>query len=110
MSNGFYIGGKCVCVKTHSRGRVTKGRTYVIEGFACCKFCGSLSLDVGLDNAPGERGTRCHKCKVLRCVSETGVFISALLFRPLEERTATAELARTEADRASEPEVETVAA
>lgn len=102
MSNGFYIGQRVVCVKSHSRGRVTVGDIYTIEGFACCKLCGRLSFDIGLPNAPNELGTRCHKCNVQRCISETRCVISASLFRPLQEQDLSSELALKEVERTGE--------
>lgn len=102
MSNGFKIGGKCVCVRAekHPRQGLVIGKTYTIRALraVCCKgIGGSVILDVGLQTP-----SRCEYCGYKDGIGWKRDYC----FRPLEERAASAELAHKEADRASEQEVE----
>lgn len=48
MSNGFYIGQKVVCVKSHSQGVTREGVMYVVNGVKKCAICGNPQIDVGV--------------------------------------------------------------
>jgi hypothetical protein len=77
MSN-YYVGGKVVCVKTHSQQKVIKGKEYEIEYIDVCK-CGDVSFII--------KGVGHHKPFASSCfcgIEKRGMLLlSSILFRPL---------------------------
>lgn len=58
MSREWKIGDKVLCVK--ATPALTEGREYIIEGFACCPYCGAETLHLaGLDSL---RKNDCSAC------------------------------------------------
>ncbi len=97
-------GQKVVCVKTHSKGLVVKGRHYTITGVFSPCACGPLVsvgingfYDTGMPLSVG-RIARCPKCYQIHHTPSEEALLSPMLFRPIIE-DLTAELANKEAER-----------
>jgi len=70
-----------VCIKAHSQGILTVGKTYEVSGMETCG-CGEVSYDIGIISPPGHR-LNCD-CGY-RFFSEIW-WVWAGLFAPLEEK------------------------
>lgn len=75
MSN-FKIGDKVICVREHSRGWVTKGKEYIIDGFSCCPNCNQALVFLKGHNEIRPMKLRCCQISV-GCVRQ---FFAASLF------------------------------
>jgi hypothetical protein len=76
----WYIGQEIVCIKTHSKGMVTKGRVYTIDALSigCCVTI----ISVGIPSLAA--GYRCSSCGALTLKADSKYWFSELLFAPLE--------------------------
>ena len=83
----FRIGGKVVCVRSHSLGVITKGQVFTIRGLDYCRGCGDQYIDVGITN-PGWGEITCGHCGS-RQTQDGGLLISQILFAPIEEKGET---------------------
>jgi hypothetical protein len=83
----FEVGKKVVCIKTHSQKAVIEDKIYTIFGLKPCTNCKELRVDVGIPTL------RDGLCSCGTPHKQNGVhWISAKLFRPLDDKFATSVL------------------
>jgi len=85
------VGDRVVCVKSHSRGIVSKGKTYtVLQSRGCA--CGRVNLDVGVEIPSGHTEYQvCNVCGIMTI--HNGIWwIASSLFAPLRFNSAHDEL------------------
>jgi len=80
----WHLGMEIVCVKTHSEGRVRKGKVYTIK--ALKQVCCGIIIDVGIRDFSGatEYGWICLCGRKGRQGNDTTIWIHESLFQPLE--------------------------
>ncbi|HBG71399.1 MAG: hypothetical protein A2W93_14195 [Bacteroidetes bacterium GWF2_43_63] len=78
-------GDKVVCIKTHSKNFVIKGRIYTITRVVKCVRCNSVFYELAEVPPPLKRegGTFCHQCND-RVSIGTFVFVHWLFEKPIE--------------------------
>lgn len=91
-NHNWYIGQDIVCIKTHSRGHVKEGETYIIkslrEGF--CK-CTKVQISIGMkSNNNYQSCTRCGITMVKK--GDNSIWFSERLFAPLDSLTDISEI------------------
>jgi hypothetical protein len=82
----FHLGQDIVCIKDHSKGFVKEGSLFTVKGLR--KGCCNIVIDVGLPMK-----TDCMICACGNLWESNGiVWISELLFKPLDELSDISEL------------------
>ena len=86
----FKIGQQVVCVRSHSRGHVIKGKIYPVLGTFICS-CGMQSIDVGhYVQDCGKNRVVCYNCRIP--MSYSTMWYNNKLFSPLEYESANNEV------------------
>jgi len=82
----FEIGQEVVCIKSHSLGYVTKGKTYIIKNILKrrCK-CEHPILDVGIIRLAAAN-TKCSRCGASHILPFSNIaYVSSRLFIPIQK-------------------------
>jgi hypothetical protein len=87
----WYIGQEIICVKTHSKGIVKKGQTFVIKSLKKCPCkCADVLIDVGTNSGNDPQVGTLVECRVCRTeyFKDTAIWwLHPCLFAPLEYDT-----------------------
>ena len=83
----WHIGQEIVCIKTHSKGVVKRGKIYTIKGLkeSACK-CQEIEIDVGIlfDRTIYNGPSYCLICNWRGNTVEEAWWLSETIFAPLE--------------------------
>jgi hypothetical protein len=92
----WYIGQEIVCIKSHTKNIVIKGKTYTIRRISPgpCRHS-TVILDVGFKTKEGY--SSCNKCLVRMKDEQKAYWLSETLFAPIEYDNKSIEELLTEA-------------
>lgn len=83
----WYIGQEIVCIKTHSRGAIVKGKVYTIQGLkqGCCSVFIHVGVFAKLTHGKFGFKTLCSLCgKLTDDGADPTYWFSETLFAPIE--------------------------
>ncbi len=82
----WYIGQEIVCIKTHPKGVVKRGKIYTIKGLIT-SFCGCdrVKIDIGAERSQGDNVySFCGRCSISQKNYTNAWWFSESRFAPLE--------------------------
>lgn len=80
----FKVGGKVICVKSHSRGVVKKNTIHTVHDLRDAP-CGCGNKEINIDIASANTSQRCSICGRITHSVYGYYWLSARLFRPLDD-------------------------